>query len=93
MTCKDICIRHEAVRPQVGYRYSNGQKRCRVCDLSMKWDGAKLLAEFDCVLKSALEPDAKAVDTRLPPGIIIAATPIANVAIMPIFRKYSYWYD
>jgi hypothetical protein len=50
----------------------------------MKWDGAKLLAEFDCVLESALEPDAKAVDTRLPPGIIIAAIPIANVAIMPI---------
>jgi len=28
MTCKGICIRHEAARPADGYRYSNGQKRC-----------------------------------------------------------------
>jgi len=27
MTCKGICIRHEAVRPPDSYRYSNGQKR------------------------------------------------------------------
>jgi len=39
MTCKGICIRHEAVRPPDGYRYSNGQKCCRVCGLFMNWDG------------------------------------------------------
>jgi hypothetical protein len=41
MTCKGICIRHQAVRPLDGYRDSNGQKRCRVCDLFIKWDGVK----------------------------------------------------
>jgi len=41
MTCKGICIRHVAVRPPDGYRYSNGQKRCRVCNLFIKWDGVK----------------------------------------------------
>ena len=41
MTCKGICIRHEAVRPPDGYRYSNGQKRCRVCDVFIKWEEVK----------------------------------------------------
>jgi hypothetical protein len=48
------------------------------------WTVAVLLAEFDCVLKLALE-SAKAVETRLPPGIIIAAIPIATAAIRLIF--------
>jgi len=41
MTCKGICIRHEAARPADGYRYSNGQNRCRVCDLFIEWGGVK----------------------------------------------------
>ena len=39
MTCKGICIRHKAHRPAIGNRYSNGQKRCQVCEIFIKWDG------------------------------------------------------
>ena len=40
MTCKGICIRHKAPRPvNNGNRYSNGQKRCQVCEIFIKWDG------------------------------------------------------
>jgi hypothetical protein len=34
MTCKGICIRHKA-----SSRYDTGNKRCRTCDLFIKWDG------------------------------------------------------
>ena len=34
MTCKGICIRHKA-----SGRYANGQKRCQVCELFIKWNG------------------------------------------------------
>jgi hypothetical protein len=34
MTCKGICIRHKACS-----RYSTANKRCRACDLFIKWDG------------------------------------------------------
>jgi hypothetical protein len=34
MPCKGICIRHK-----VSNRYVNGQKRCQVCELFIKWDG------------------------------------------------------
>jgi hypothetical protein len=41
MTCKGICIRHRAQRPATSYgRYATGQKRCQVCSIFMKWDGA-----------------------------------------------------
>ena len=32
--CKGICVRHK-----VTSRYSTGHKRCKVCELFMKWDG------------------------------------------------------
>ena len=35
MSCKGISIRHKAV----SNHYANGQKRCRVCQLFIKWDG------------------------------------------------------
>ncbi|HZA07911.1 MAG TPA: hypothetical protein VE619_09415 [Nitrososphaeraceae archaeon] len=35
MTCKGICIRHKAMTNH----YSNGQRRCQVCELFIKWDG------------------------------------------------------
>lgn len=34
MTCKGICKRHKASNC-----YANGQKRCQVCELFIKWDG------------------------------------------------------
>jgi hypothetical protein len=37
MTCKETCIRHKA-----SSRYGTGNKRCRTCDLFIKWD------EFFC---------------------------------------------
>ena len=39
MTCKGTCIRHKAVGKMAGGRYANGQKRCQVCDIFLKWDG------------------------------------------------------
>jgi hypothetical protein len=41
MTCKGICIRHRAQKPASYFgRYATGQKRCQVCSIFMKWDGA-----------------------------------------------------
>ena len=34
MTCKGICIRHKAV----SNNYANRQKRCKICELFIKWD-------------------------------------------------------
>ena len=39
MICKGICIRHKAYKPYRSGRYANGQKRCQICDLFIKWDG------------------------------------------------------
>jgi hypothetical protein len=35
MTCKGICVRYKAA----SNHYTNGQKRCQICDLFIKWDG------------------------------------------------------
>jgi hypothetical protein len=35
MTCKGICVRYKAA----SNHYANGQKRCQVCDLFIKWNG------------------------------------------------------
>jgi hypothetical protein len=40
MTCKGICYRHRA-QQRSGGRYANGQKRCQVCQIYMKWDGLR----------------------------------------------------
>jgi tRNA(Ile2) C34 agmatinyltransferase TiaS len=37
MTCKGICICHKAA----SNNYSNGQKRCQVCDLFVKCNGLR----------------------------------------------------
>jgi uncharacterized Zn finger protein (UPF0148 family) len=34
MPCKGICVRHKASNC-----YTSGHKRCKVCDLFIKWDG------------------------------------------------------
>jgi hypothetical protein len=40
MTCRGICHRHRA-QERSGGRYANGQKRCQVCQIYMKWDGLR----------------------------------------------------
>jgi hypothetical protein len=35
MTCKGICVHYKAA----SNHYANGQKRCLVCDLFIKWNG------------------------------------------------------
>ena len=39
MTCKGTCIKYRAKGKFIGGRYANGQKRCQVCDIYIKWDG------------------------------------------------------
>ena len=40
MSCKGICIRHRAQKPQTASlgRYATGQKRCQICAIFLKWD-------------------------------------------------------
>ncbi|MFL6321070.1 MAG: hypothetical protein ACJ72Q_11400 [Nitrososphaeraceae archaeon] len=37
MSCKGICIHHKTV----SNNYTNGQKRCQVCDLFIQWNGLR----------------------------------------------------
>ena len=37
--CKGICGRYRATRPLDGRRYSTGQKRCKSCEIFIKWEG------------------------------------------------------
>jgi hypothetical protein len=39
MSCKGICIRHKAIKISNKLRYANGQKRCKMCDIFVQWDG------------------------------------------------------
>ena len=40
MECKGICGRYKANRPRsCGWRYTTGQKRCKVCDIYINWRG------------------------------------------------------
>lgn len=39
MVCKGVCSRYKAKRITQGFRYSNGQKRCNVCEIFLNWDG------------------------------------------------------
>jgi predicted amidophosphoribosyltransferase len=36
MTCKGVCIRHKALG-----RYTDGHKRCKSCDVFIKWEGLR----------------------------------------------------
>jgi hypothetical protein len=36
MPCNGICLRHRSSN-----NYSNGQKRCQICDLFIEWDGLR----------------------------------------------------
>jgi hypothetical protein len=37
MICKGICIRKKAF----SNNYNNGQKRCQICELFIKWNGLR----------------------------------------------------
>ena len=42
MTCKGICIRYKAItmkNKRYHGRYLDGQSRCDVCDIYIRWDG------------------------------------------------------
>ncbi|MDR4512092.1 MAG: hypothetical protein MRJ93_10365 [Nitrososphaeraceae archaeon] len=39
MVCKGICIRHKAIKPKGGQRYTIGQKRCQECEIFIYWPG------------------------------------------------------
>ena len=39
MGCKGICSRYKTTTPPSHGRYKNGQKRCQVCDLFIKYEG------------------------------------------------------
>jgi len=41
MTCNEICQRYKAIGKVTGGRYKNGQKRCHVCDIFIKFDGIR----------------------------------------------------
>lgn len=38
MACQGICIRHQAVKGFRGHHYLNGEKRCQVCCIFIKWN-------------------------------------------------------
>ena len=39
MVCKGVCPRHKAVKPTIGGRYANGQRRCQTCEMWLAWEG------------------------------------------------------
>lgn len=39
MSCNGSCQKYRAKKPDKNGRYSEGQKRCNICDLFMIWDG------------------------------------------------------
>ncbi len=36
MACRGICVHHKTVA-----RYVEGSKRCKMCDIFIRWDGAR----------------------------------------------------
>jgi hypothetical protein len=38
MLCKGICKKFRAKKNGTASRYGNGQKRCQICDIFIKWD-------------------------------------------------------
>jgi hypothetical protein len=41
MPCKNICRIYRATKERRGSYYSNGNKRCQICDVFIKWKGIK----------------------------------------------------
>jgi len=39
MTCKGICIQYKTTGNSNDGLYKNGNKRCQICDIFIKWDG------------------------------------------------------
>ena len=39
MSCKGICIHHKSFSLPSRFRYINGQKRCQICQVFIKWQG------------------------------------------------------
>lgn len=41
VSCKGICHRYKAKRIEFCGRYSEGQKRCQICEMYMFWKGLR----------------------------------------------------
>ncbi len=39
MGCRGTCNRYRAKKTKGGGRYSNGQKRCQICEIFINWEG------------------------------------------------------
>jgi len=39
MTCKDICYRYKATKNLRSSYYAEGNKRCQICEIFLKWRG------------------------------------------------------
>ena len=39
MVCKGICTRYKTPKPSRVGRFTDGQKKCRICDIFIKYDG------------------------------------------------------
>jgi len=39
MTCKGICVYHEAKKESIRGYYVSGQKRCQACEIFIEWKG------------------------------------------------------
>lgn len=37
--CKNICLKYKASKPVLSGRYRQGQKRCQICEIFIKWEG------------------------------------------------------
>jgi hypothetical protein len=85
MTCKGICVRYKAV----SNHYINGNKRCQICELFLRWDelycpccGCRLRVgsrnpKLNARLRErrAIEDEAKEI--RLIPHLDIQNTPMS----------------
>jgi hypothetical protein len=38
-TCKNECKKYKASKPYGGSIYAEGQKRCQICTIFIKWEG------------------------------------------------------
>jgi len=39
MVCKGVCTKYKAKWTMQQFRYTNGQKRCNICEIFVTWDG------------------------------------------------------
>ena len=42
MRCRGICASYKTMKPTTNFsRYLNGQKRCQICEIFIKWSGVR----------------------------------------------------